>query len=517
MNILGLSVFTRDSAACLLQDGKCVCAVQEKQFSRRKQDASFPQNAIDYCLIRGGLEEKNPDFVVLDNKPLLKFERLQETYLAYAPFGVRAFMETMPRWIKEELRLNELAGEALKLERNILFAERHEAYAAALFFPSPFREAAFLIVDGEGEWATASFGAGKDNHIQIEAQMHFPHSLGMVYAALARCLGFDVNFDDRGMKELMLHGEPRYKELILSELMDVKEDGSFKLNMKYFNCHTGTIAANKRFAGLLGGPPREEGTAVTRRGMDWACSFQEAVEEVIGRMIRHVHKKTGCQNLCFVTSGVLSCVRTERILREGPFENVWIQPVEESVRGAMGAALCVWHQYLGNERLPGGKNDFMAAEEREIDDYLVKNNIPSGALGRGEPKDGEVSRNDLRKFGLTFGIVLGVWGGLFLWRGRDYCFCFFILSAMFLFLGLAIPVLLKPIYRGWMALTSFVGRLTAQITLGGVFYLAFTPIGLLARLFGKDFLNLKFDREQESYWIDKKEIESGKNKYERQF
>ncbi|KKU13890.1 MAG: Carbamoyltransferase [Parcubacteria group bacterium GW2011_GWC2_45_7] len=372
MNILGISAFHHHNAACLVQDGTIISAVPEERFTRKKHDTSFPKNAIRYCLHNSGLKEKDLDFVVFYEKPLLKFVRLQETYLACAPLGIRSFMEAIPRWIKERLWINDLISEEIEFEGKILFIENHQAHAASVFFSSSFQEAAFLTVSDVGESATASLGVGKDNNIRIYEEIHFPHSLGLLYSAFAYYVGFKVDSDDHKMRELTPNGEPKYKDLILSELMDLKEDGSFKLNMKYFDYGAGLIMTNKRFAKLFDGSARQGGAAITQRERDLARSVQEATEEVILRMARHVHKKTGCKNLCLAGGAALNCVGNGKILREGPFENVWMPPAAWNAGEALGAALLVWYQYLGNKRLAGEKKDFMELNDSGIDEYDKK-------------------------------------------------------------------------------------------------------------------------------------------------
>jgi carbamoyltransferase len=383
MNILGISAFYHDSAACLVQDGEIISAAQEERFSRKKHDFSFPKNAIRYCLREGGLKGKDLDFVAFYDKPFLKFERILETYLAYAPRGIQSFIKAIPLWIKHKVWIKELIRKELHYDSVLIFAEHHESHAASAFFASPFQEAAFVTIDGVGEWATASFGVGKSNEIDILSEIRFPHSLGLLYSAFTYYTGFKVNSGEYKVMGLAPYGQPKYKDLILSEVMDLKEDGSFKLNMKYFNYCAGLTMTNKRFEKLFGGPPRKPESRLTQRVMDLARSVQEVTEEVMLRMARHIHKETGQKNLCLAGGVALNCVANGRILREGPFENIWIQPAAGDAGGALGAALIVWYQYLGNTRTIDGRKDFQQGsylgpkfENGYIKDYLEKNQIP---------------------------------------------------------------------------------------------------------------------------------------------
>ena len=383
MNILGISAFYHDSAACLIQDGQIMSAAQEERFTRKKHDFSFPENAINRCLQDSGLQRKDLDFVAFYDKPLIKFERILETYLAYAPVGIGSFIKAMPLWIKRKLWIRELIRKELNFEGTILFPEHHESHAASAFFLSPFQEAAFLTIDGVGEWTTASYGVGKDHEIHLLSEIHFPHSLGLLYSAFTYYTGFKVNSGEYKVMGLAPYGEPKYKDLILSELMDLKEDGSFKMNMEYFNYCAGLTMTNKRFEKLFGGPPRKPESRLTQREMDLARSVQEVTEEVMLRMVRHIHKETGHRNLCLAGGVALNCVGNGRILREGPFEDIWIQPAAGDAGGALGAALLVWYQYLENRRITDGRKDFQQGsylgpkfENGYIKDYLEKNKIP---------------------------------------------------------------------------------------------------------------------------------------------
>jgi carbamoyltransferase len=358
MIILGISAFYHDSAACLVVDGRIVAAAQEERFTRKKHDFSFPENAIAYCLEEVGLTGDDLDYVAFYDKPFLKFERILETYLAYAPRGIGSFIKAMPLWVKQKLWIKDLIRNETGYEGKILFPEHHQSHAASAFFPSPFQEAAFLTIDGVGEWATASFGIGKDNRIDIRAEINFPHSLGLLYSAFTYYTGFKVNSGEYKLMGLAPYGEPKYVDLILSELMDLKDDGSFRLNMKYFNYCAGLTMTNERFHSLFGGPPRTPETRLERRHMDLARSIQEVTEEVVMRMVRHIHKETGQRYLCLAGGVALNCVANGRILRESPFEDIWIQPAAGDAGGALGAALMVWYQYLGNAREATPGKDF---------------------------------------------------------------------------------------------------------------------------------------------------------------
>lgn len=358
MRILGISAFYHDSAACLVEDGIIIAAAQEERFTRKKHDFSFPKHAIAFCLGQAGRGAKDLDYVAFYDKPFIKFERILETYLAYAPVGIHSFIKAVPLWIKKKLWMKELIKKELGYEGMIIFPEHHESHAASAFFPSPYQEAAFLTLDGVGEWATASFGTGSGNEVKIEAEINFPHSLGLLYSAFTYYTGFKVNSGEYKVMGLAPYGEPRYKDLILSELMDLKEDGSFKLNMDYFGYCAGLTMTNKAFDRLFGAPPRKPESKMTQREMDLARSIQDVTEEVMMRMARHVHEVTGQRYLCLAGGVALNCVGNGKILREGPFEDIWIQPAAGDAGGALGAALFAWYQYLGNDRRADDKNDF---------------------------------------------------------------------------------------------------------------------------------------------------------------
>jgi len=383
LNILGISAYYHDSAACLVRDGTIVSAAQEERFTRKKHDFSFPVNAIKYCLQERALEGGDLDLIAFYDKPFVKFDRILSTYLAYAPLGIRSFIKAIPLWIKQKLWIKDLIRNELGFEGKMIFPEHHESHAASAFFPSPFQEAAFLTIDGVGEWATASYGEGKDHEIEILGELHFPHSLGLLYSAFTYYTGFKVNSGEYKVMGLAPYGEPKYKDLILTKLLDLKEDGSFKMNMEYFDYCSGLTMTNRRFVKLFEGPPRKPESPLTQREMDLARSIQEVTEEVMLRMARHLHRETGQKNLCLAGGVALNCVGNGRILREGPFEKIWIQPAAGDAGGALGAALFAWHQYLGKSRHSDGKKDFQQGsylgprfENAWIAGYLKANKIP---------------------------------------------------------------------------------------------------------------------------------------------
>jgi len=350
MHILGISCFYHDSAACLIRDGKIRAAAQEERFTRKKHDPRFPKNAVAYCLKEGRIEAQDLDYVVFYDKPFMTFERLLLSYLTVAPKGVRSWIEAMPLWLGQKLNIPKVIQRETGYEGEVLYTEHHEAHVASAFYPSPFDEAAILTIDGVGEWATASYGFGKGKDITLLKELHFPDSLGLLYSAFTYFTGFRVNSGEYKLMGLAPYGKPQYKDLIISELVDMKEDGSIRLNLSYFSFLGGMRMTNRRFARLFGGPPRRPETEITQREMDIAASIQAVTEEVVLRMARHVEKETGQRNLCLAGGVALNCVANGRVLREGPFENIWIQPAAGDAGGALGAALSVWHRYLGNER-----------------------------------------------------------------------------------------------------------------------------------------------------------------------
>jgi len=350
--ILGISAFYHDSAAALVVDGRIVAAAQEERFSRVKHDESFPSRAIDYCLAEAGLKASDLDFVGYYDKPLLTFERLLETYLSFAPRGFPSFLRAMPVWLQQKLRLpREMNESALKdYGRRYIFCEHHQSHAASAFYPSPFDEAAILTLDGVGEWATASWGVGRGNRIDISHELHFPHSVGLLYSAFTYFCGFRVNSGEYKLMGLAPYGEPRYVDLILDKLVDLKEDGSIWMDMSYFNYCQGLTMTSGKFAKLFGGKPRKPETPLTQREMDLAASIQKVTEEIMLRACRHVHEQTGARNLVLAGGVALNCVGNGRILREGPFDDIWIQPAAGDAGGALGVALFIWHQLLDNHR-----------------------------------------------------------------------------------------------------------------------------------------------------------------------
>ena len=357
MHILGISAYYHDSAACLIRDGDILSAAQEERFTRKKHDHRFPAAAVDFCLRHAGIGPQDVDLIAFYDKPLLKFERLIETYLDYAPSGIRSFLMSMPLWLREKLWIREQTAKQANYEGKVLFTEHHESHAASAFFPSPFESAAVLTMDGVGEWATSSYGYGRGNELHLLGELHFPHSLGLLYSAFTYYTGFKVNSGEYKVMGLAPYGEPRYVQRILDELIDLREDGSLRLNMKYFSFAHGLTMTNSAFDELFEGPPRKAEGLLTQREMDLARSVQEVTELAMMRMARHVHRETGERNLCLAGGVALNCVGNGRLLREGPFENIWIQPAAGDAGGALGAALSVWYQYLGNGRhLSSGRN-----------------------------------------------------------------------------------------------------------------------------------------------------------------
>jgi carbamoyltransferase len=382
MYILGISCYYHDSAAALIKDGEIVAAAQEERFTRKKHDFNFPSHAINYCLEEGGISAAEVGFVAFYDKPFIKFERILETYLAYAPVGIQSFMMAMPLWLREKLWIPSLIRKDLGYNGKILFTEHHESHAASAFYPSPFQKAAFLTMDGVGEWATTSYGVGDGNRLEMLGELNFPHSLGLLYSAFTYFTGFKVNSAEYKVMGLAPYGEPKYVQAIYDHLLDLKEDGSFKMNMEYFDYCAGLRMTNGRFNGLFGGPPRKPESKLTQREMDLARSLQDVTEEVMLRMSRHVYKETGEKNLVLAGGVALNCVGNGRILREGPFENIWIQPAAGDAGGALGSALFVWHAYLGNARTAQGKRDSQrgsylgpAYTEEQIEHFLKMNEI----------------------------------------------------------------------------------------------------------------------------------------------
>ncbi len=383
IHILGISCFYHDSAACLLRDGNILAAAQEERFSRKKHDPRFPKNAIRYCLEEGAITMKDLAYVVFYDKPFLTFERLLLSYLTVAPKGLRSWLEAMPLWLGQKLYIPKVIQKETGYEGEVLFTEHHEAHAASAFYPSPFNEAAILTMDGVGEWATASYGFGKDKNITLLKELHFPDSLGLLYSAFTYFTGFKVNSGEYKLMGLAPYGVPCYKDLILSEIVDLKEDGSIRLNLSYFDFLGGLRMTNRRFSKLFGGPPRKPETEITQREMDIAASIQIVTEEIVLKMAKHVHRETNQKNLCLAGGVALNCVANGRILREGPFEDVWIQPAAGDAGGALGAAFSVWYRYLGNERTdPGGYDNQRGSylgpsfSDESVKTYLESNGYP---------------------------------------------------------------------------------------------------------------------------------------------
>jgi carbamoyltransferase len=364
-SILGISAFYHDAAAALVVDGEIVAAAQEERFTRVKHDADFPQHAVEYCLCEAGIQPDELDYVGFYDKPFLKFERLLETYLAYAPRGFRSFLQAVPVWLKQKLHLRRELDRGLNgaYRKRYVFAEHHESHAASAFFPSPFEEAAILTVDGVGEWATASFGSGRGHRIELTHELHFPHSPGLLYSAFTYHCGFRVNSGEYKLMGLAPYGQPRYVDRILEQLIDLKDDGSFRMDMSYFNYCQGFTMTSRKFDQLFDGPPRQPESPLTTREMDLAASIQAVTEEIMLRMTRHVHSKTKQRHLCLAGGVALNCVANGRILRESPFEKLWIQPAAGDAGGALGVALLIWHQLLDQPR-------DIAPDDRQSGSYL---------------------------------------------------------------------------------------------------------------------------------------------------
>jgi carbamoyltransferase len=377
--ILGISAFYHDSAACLLRDGDIVAAASEERFTRKKGDPSFPTNAVSYCFREGGITVKDLKYVGFYDKPLLKFERILETYFGVAPKGFKSFLMAGPLWIKEKLYMDRQIRDALGYDGPVSYAEHHESHAASAFFPSPFEEAAILTMDGVGEWATATIGVGRGNDIEILKELHWPDSLGLLYSAITYYTGFKVNSGEYKVMGLAPYGEPKYKDLILKELVDLREDGSFTLNQKYFNYLSGLTMTNGAFDKLFGGPPREPESKLTQKEMDLARSVQEVTEETMMRMARTAHRETGLENLCLAGGVALNCVGNGKLLREGPFKRLWIQPASGDAGGALGVAQLIAHRQCGRPRKVNPARDSMKGaylgpqfEPAEIERFLTE-------------------------------------------------------------------------------------------------------------------------------------------------
>src|SRR5215467_5383033 len=394
--ILGISAYYHDSAAALVVDGRIVAAAQEERFSRKKFDARFPHHAIAYCLQAAGLTLNDLSEVVFYDKPLLKFDRLLETYLGYAPKGLKSFATAMPLWLREKLYLksllrSELSALGVSDVPPLRFTEHHQAHAASAFFPSPFARAAVICLDGVGEWATTSVWLGEDNRLTSQWEIDFPHSLGLLYSAFTYYAGFKVNSGEYKVMGLAPYGEPKYVDLILRELIDLKPDGTFRLNMRYFNFATGLTMTNGEFERLLGGPPRNPEGQLTQREMDIAASVQKVTEEVMLRLARTVHRELGTEFLCLAGGVALNCVANGRILREGPYRDIWIQPAAGDAGGALGAALAAWHQYHDQSREPlegdAMQGSFLGPE---CEEHEIRRALDSAAARYQRLDDGEL-------------------------------------------------------------------------------------------------------------------------------
>jgi carbamoyltransferase len=386
VRILGVSAFYHDSAAVLIDDGSIIAAAQEERFSRQKHDASFPEKAIAYCLEEAGGGLSQVDYVAFYDKPFLKFERLLETYLAFAPKGFRSFSMAIPLWLKEKLfQKNLLDKEFRKFDdgfngrEKLLFAEHHQSHAASAFFPSPYQDAAVLTMDGVGEWATTSVALGSGNRLEMIKEIHFPHSLGLLYSAFTYYIGFKVNSGEYKLMGLAPYGEPRYAALITDNLIDVKSDGSFRLDQSYFDYCSGLTMTNTRFDDLFGGPPRRPEEPLTQRHMDLAASIQAVTEEIVLRITRWLADETGASNLCLAGGVALNCVANGKVLGQGRFAHVWIQPAAGDAGGALGAALLVYHRFHGRPRRPLDGRDAMggsflgpAFRQNQIEERLAR-------------------------------------------------------------------------------------------------------------------------------------------------
>jgi len=375
--ILGISAFYHDSAAALLRDGEIVAAAQEERFTRKKGDSAFPKHAVDFCLKTAGIKLSDISYVGFYDKPLLKFERILESYLGVTPRGFAQFLKAGPTWIKDKLFLDRnLREDLVGYEGQILYAEHHESHAASAFFPSPFKEAAIVTMDGVGEWATAAYGVGRDNDLELTRELRWPDSLGLLYSAFTYFTGFKVNSGEYKVMGLAPYGRPKYVKQIYDHLVDLKEDGSFRMNQEYFNYLSGLTMTNGGFEKLFDGPPREPESKLTQREMDLARSIQEVCEEVMLRMVRAAHRETKLDNLCLAGGVALNCVGNGRILREGPFKEIWIQPAAGDAGGALGVAQLIWHRYLKQPRVVNGSDTMKGAylgpsfDDAEIEQFL---------------------------------------------------------------------------------------------------------------------------------------------------
>lgn len=412
MKILGISCYYHDSAAALVIDGDIKSAVQEERFTRIKHDPRFPRNAVQYCLSNSGITPDELDYVVYYDKPIMTFDRLISSYLSAAPFGIKSYLKSMPLWLGQKLRIKKIIRKELKgYKGEILFSEHHISHAASAFYPSPFKEAAIFTIDGVGEWATASLGIGKDNGITLFKELKFPNSLGLLYSAFTYFTGFKVNSGEYKLMGLAPYGKPTYKDIIMRELIDLKEDGSFRLNMDYFDFLGGLKMTNKRFEKLFGGPPRKPESQLTVREMDLAASIQWVTEEIMIKMAKHLYSETKIANLCMAGGVALNCVANGKILRETPFKNIWIQPASGDAGGALGSALAVHYGFLENERKADGLNDFQKGSYlgpsyslNEIKKFLDENGYPYAEIENSKAPY-EIART------ITEGKVVGFFSG----------------------------------------------------------------------------------------------------------
>ncbi len=391
MNILGISAYYHDSAACLVRDGDILAAAQEERFTRKKHDASYPASAVAYCLREAGIGPDGLDYVAFYEKPFIKFERLLLTYLSYAPVGLPSFMMALPQWLKYKLWLKETLAKELDYNGPMIFPEHHESHAAAAFFPSPFDEAAILTTDGVGEWTTTSWGIGRENRVSLKSEIKFPHSLGLLYSAFTYFCGFRVNSGEYKLMGLAPYGEPKYVDVIKRELIDVKDDGSFRLNLRYFGYMAGLRMTNGKFDRLFGVSPRKPETPISDIYMDLARSVQVVTEEIIVKMARHIRKETGMRNLCLAGGVALNCVANGLLLREGIYDDIWIQPAAGDAGGALGAAMTAWHHYLDKPRDPASGRDRQHASylgpafsDDEIGKFLKEKDIAHEKLEQAE-------------------------------------------------------------------------------------------------------------------------------------
>ncbi len=384
MHILGISAFYHDSAACLLRDGEVLAAASEERFTRKKHDAGFPHHAVSYCLRAGGIGIEDVDYVGFYDKPLVKFERILMTYLSTFPRSFPSFSKAIPVWLSEKLWTRHNIKRDLAYEKDVLFIQHHQSHGASAFLVSPFREAAVLTIDGVGEWATASYGLGKGSKLELFKEIRFPHSLGLLYSAFTYYLGFKVNSAEYKVMGAAPYGKPVYYDLIMNELLRLREDGSFRMNMKFFAYDYGLTMTNKRFDRLFGGPPRQPETKLEQRHWDIAASVQKVTEEVVLRMARHLHEVTGQENLCMAGGVALNCVANGRLLREGPFKRLFVQPAAGDAGGAVGVATFIHHHVLGHERKWVWPHAYWGPEytTEEIRQYLDSNRIKYQELDR---------------------------------------------------------------------------------------------------------------------------------------